>query len=629
MLKLKSLYQKVTQKTAKKRVLFFLLGDIILIPLAIFLAFLLRFDGKIPDEYFGGLIGVIFLTLFFSLPIFYLYRLYSFSWTYISTSELISLIKAVSLTLVLLTITLYFTSHFPLFSIFPRSTLFISYFLILFFCGGFRFLKRIYLELSSSRKQKEKKRTLIVGAGDAGEEILRSIFSSQKKSPYWPIGFVDDDPLKQGMMIHGLKVLGKINDIIQIGKAHQIESMIIALPTAGSSVIKKAVEKGRELGLKEIKIVPSIVEIIDGRISLQDLKELQIEDLLAREPISLKMEEIQNFITDKKILITGAAGSIGSELSRQIARFKPAKIILLDQEETGIFCLSEDLRERFLQLEFRAVVGNIQDRKKIDLLFKEEKPEIVFHAAAYKHVPVMEEHCDEAVKNNIFGTKIMAEIALKYKVKNFVYISTDKAINPTSVMGATKRVGEMICQALNDSTNGETKFVSVRFGNVLDSRGNVISLFKKQIAKGGPVKVTHPQMKRYFMTCPEACLLVMKAAALGQGGEVFILDMGEAVRIVDLARELIRLSGFEPDRDIPIVFTEVRPGEKLFEEILTAEEGTVATQDKKIFKAKLPNIDKKKLYEALQKLRRAAQQGNNSKIKAILKELIPFYHPAS
>jgi len=519
---------------------------------------------------------------------------------------------------------------------FPRSTFFISYFLIFIFCGGIRFAKRIYLQLFQKGLEKNKERTLIIGAGDAGEQILRSILVSKNNS-YLPIGFIDDSSIKQGVIIHGLEVLGKIDDIPEIVRGKQIKQMIIALPSAGSQAIKKAVELGRKAGLKKIRVIPSITEIINGEVSIRDLREIQLEDLLGREPVSLDMTAIRDFIQEKIVLITGAAGSIGAELSRQVAKFKPSLILLLDQDETGIFNISREIEDKFPYLKIKSLIADVRDKEKINRIFDEFRPNIIFHAAAYKHVPLMEEHPDEAVKNNIFGTEIVAKTALKYGVEKFIFISTDKAVNPTSIMGSTKRIGEMICQVLNQenfipyrdgvSGAGHTKFISVRFGNVLDSRGSVIPIFKEQIKKGGPVKITHPEMKRYFMLTSEACLLVMQAAEIGQGGEVFVLDMGEPIRISDLAKELIRFSGFEPDKDIPIVFTEPRPGEKFFEEILTAEEGTVATQHQKIFRAKLSKNDKEKLKKGLEELKTAAEKNEPGEIINIFKKLISSYKP--
>ena len=604
------------EKTALKRILFFAALDIVLISLSVVLAFFLRFEGKIPFQYIEEqtLQQVVILTLLFCLPVFYFFGLYSFSWSYVSTKELISLFKAITLSFVFLVFSILVLRTFKGF---PRSILIISYFLIFVFCGAVRFAKRIYLELIRDKKgrKKEREKVLIIGAGDAGEQILRSILSL-KDSSCLPVGFVDDSASKQGLTIHGVKVLGKIEDIPKIVKKKQIKQVIVALPSVSSKTIKRAVELSREAGLKNIKVVPSMAEIIDGEISVRDLREIQIEDLLGRQSVELNTEAIKKFIKEKNILISGAAGSIGSELSRQVAKFKPASLLLLDQDETGIFNIFRELKNKFPYLKIQPLIANITDSSKVNYLFSNFKPNIVFHAAAYKHVPLMEEHPDEAVKNNIFGTKIIAEAAKKYGVEKFVFISTDKAINPVSVMGATKRVGEAICQFLNQQS--ATSFVSVRFGNVLNSRGSVVPIFKEQIKAGGPVEVTHPEMKRYFMTISEACLLVMQAAEIGQGGEVFVLDMGKPIRILDLAKEMIRLSGFEPDKDIPIVFIGPRPGEKFFEEILTAEEGVVATQNQKIFKAKLSSVDEAKLKEGLEKLKGAKKE----EIKNVLKEII-------
>ncbi len=615
---------KFLKRTAKTRILFFLTADIFFIFLSVFLAFFLRFEGKIPSQYFEGILpGMIFLTLIFCLPIFYFSRLYSFSWSYVSASELISLTKAITLSFLLLGVSLFILRDQSIFQGFPRSILIISYFLLFIFCGGIRFAKRVYLELFTNRKsEKERRKTLIVGSGDAGEQILRSILSS-KYSPYLPMGFVDDNSTKQGVLIHGIKVLGKIEALPVIIQEKQIEQIIIALPSAGSQIIKRAVELSRKAGIRSVKVVPSMAEIINGEVSIRDLRKIQINDLLGREPVKLDAKAIESFIKNKIVLITGAAGSIGSELSRQVAKFKPSVILLLDQDETGIFNISEELKVKFPYLKIQSLIADIRDEEKINQLFNKFRPKVVFHAAAYKHVYLMEKEPDESVKNNIIGTEVVAESSLKFAAEKFIFISTDKAVKPTSVMGATKRVGEMICQTFNQKKS--TRFISVRFGNVLNSRGSVIPIFKKQIGNGGPVEVTHPEMKRYFMTIPEACLLVMQAGAMGEGGEVFVLDMGKPIKILDLAKEMIRLSGFEPDKDIPIVFTKPRPGEKFFEEILTAEEGTIATQNQKIFKARLSIVDENKLKNNLEALKKAAEESDFQKIKSILKEFVPFY----
>jgi len=617
-------FHSLFKKTIVTRNIFFILTDVILIAVSVWLAFLIRFDGLVPAPYLHFIFETVGLAAIFTIPIFYSQGLYSFSWSYVSASELISLFKATSISFLFLGAAIYISKDFTSFATFPRSIIFISYIFVFVLCGALRFAKRIYLHIIGSNRLLKKEKILIIGAGDAGEQILRSMLSAVN-SPYTPVGFIDDSSIKQNITIHGLRVLGKIEDIQKIVKKYQIEQMVIALPSASGKTIKNAIENGKKAGLKKIKITPPITEIINGHLSLRSLKNVGVEDLLGRERVSLEIKQIENFIKDKVVLITGAAGSIGSELSRQTAKFNPSLIMLLDQDETGIFNISEELKNKFPHLEIKSLVANILDRKKIEEVFKKFKPKVIFHAAAYKHVPLMEAQPDEAVKNNIFGVKNLAEVSLENNVEKFVFISTDKAVNPTSVMGATKRVGEMICQAYNQKNN--VKFISVRFGNVLNSRGSVMPTFKEQIRKGGPVEVTHPKMKRYLMLISEACLLVMQAGSMGRGGEVFVLDMGEPVKILDLAKEMIKLSGLELDKDIAIVFTKPRPGEKLFEEILTAEEGTVATQNQKIFMANLSNIDSVKLEKKIEELKKIVGSPQDEKIISILRSFLPHYKP--
>jgi len=607
-------------RTKKARILFFLATDIVLILLSVVFAFLLRFDWQIPSEYIKNnvLQSLMLLCLVFSLPAFYFFGLYSFTWAFVSIYELISLAKAVVLSFIFSAASIFVLKNFIGF---PRSALLISYFLIFIFCGGIRFAKRIYAELFKIGDGGGE-RILIAGAGWVGEQVLRNILSLCGKN-YFPIGFIDDDPAKQKISIHGCKVLGRVKDIPEIVKDRRVEEMIVAFHSSETSLIRKAVELGRGAGLKKIKTIPSTAEIIEGEISLANFRDVQIEDLLGRAPLVLETNAIENFIKNKIILVTGAAGSIGSELTRQVAKFRPKLILVLDQDETGIFNISEELKARFPKLPVKSLIADICDKAKINKAFQDLKPSIVFHAAAYKHVPLMEEHPEEAVKNNISGTEIIASAALGNGAEKFVFISTDKAVNPTSVMGATKRVGEMICQNLNQKNH--TKFISVRFGNVLNSRGSVIPIFKEQIRKGGPVEVTHPEMKRYFMMISEAVLLVLQASQMGQGGEVFVLDMGRPVKILDLAREMIKLSGFRPDQDIPIVFTKPRPGEKLFEEILAAEEGTISTWHKKILKAKLTQVQEDKLKGGLAELKQFAENWDKKEIADALKKLVPSY----
>ena len=617
-------FHSLFKKTTVTRNIFFILTDAILIAVSVWLAFLIRFDGLVPAPYLHFIFETVGLAAIFTIPIFYSQGLYSFSWSYVSASELISLFKATTISFLFLGAAIYISKDFTSFATFPRSIIFISYIFVFVLCGALRFAKRIYLHIIGSNRLLKKEKILIIGAGDAGEQILRSMLSAVN-SPYTPVGFIDDSSIKQNITIHGLRVLGKIEDIQKIVKKYQIEQMVIALPSASGKTIKNAIENGKKAGLKKIKITPPITEIINGHLSLRSLKNVGVEDLLGRERVSLEIKQIENFIKDKVVLITGAAGSIGSELSRQTAKFNPSLLMLLDQDETGIFNISEELKNKFPHLEIKSLVANILDRKKIEEVFKNFGPKIIFHAAAYKHVPLMEAQPDEAVKNNIFAVKNLAQVSLETNVEKFIFISTDKAVNPTSVMGATKRVGEMICQAYNQKNN--VKFISVRFGNVLNSRGSVMPTFKEQIRKGGPVEVTHPKMKRYLMLISEACLLVVQAGSMGKGGEVFVLDMGEPVKILDLAKEMIKLSGLELDKDIAIVFTKPRPGEKLFEEILTAEEGTVATQNQKIFMANLSNIDSVKLEKKIEELKKIVGSPQDEKIISILRSFLPHYKP--
>lgn len=608
------------KKRSLIRLLFFLLADVILIFLSVILAFILRFEGQIPERYYFNILGIVLFSWLITLPVFYFFKLYHFTWQYVSTQELVQLIKGTSLSFLLLTGLFFVFRDSFLFSGFPRSTLFITYFFIFILSGSLRFAKRIYLQTLFSLRKGEKQKTLIVGAGDAGEMIMRNILTTRGNF-FDVVGFVDDSESRQGVLIHGKKVLGRIRDIPDIVKNKKVESMIIAMPSVDSRIIRLTVEKAREAGLRKIKIIPPIEEVFSGKVTIGQLKNVEMKDLLGRSVISLNKKSIEKFIKNKSVLITGAAGSIGSELCRQIANFNPSLLILIDQDETGIFNISEEIEDNFPKLKKVIKICDITNKYKIERIFNELKPQIVFHAAAYKHVPLMEENPDEAVRNNVFGTKNVAEFSLLYNVEKFIFISTDKAVNPVSVMGITKRIGEMICQFFNNKSK-TTKFIAVRFGNVLDSRGSVIPIFREKIKKREPIEITHPEMKRYFMITSEACLLVLQAAVIGEGGGVFVLDMGSPIKIVELAEEMIRLCGLEPDKDIPIVFTQPRSGEKIFEEILTDKENAVATQNNRIFIAKLPDIDYIKLDKDIKKLEEELNLGEENRIKKLLKEII-------
>ncbi|MGE5587647.1 MAG: polysaccharide biosynthesis protein [Clostridia bacterium] len=425
-------------------------------------------------------------------------------------------------------------------------------------------------------------RALIVGAGEAGVMVAKEL-RTHPELGYDVVGFVDDDRSKQGYMLADLRVLGTRGDLAALVGRHDVDEIIIAMPSAPGRVVKEIVAACEGLGTR-VKTLPGVYELIDGKVDVSRIRDVQIEDLLRREEIKVDLDRIGGYLTGRRVLVTGAGGSIGQELCRQIARFRPENLVLLGHAENDIYEIDLELRETFPDLCVAPVIGDIRDAARMEGVFGRHKPDVVFHAAAHKHVPLMEMHPEEAINNNVFGTWNVATAADRHGASRFVFISTDKAVNPVSIMGSTKRAAELLVQALDK--HSETKFIAVRFGNVLGSRGSVIPLFKRQIAAGGPITVTHPDMVRYFMTIPEAVQLVIQAAAMGEGGEVFVLDMGEPVRIVDLARDLVRLSGLDPDRDIEIKFTGVRPGEKLFEELLTAEEGTVATCHERIFIAR-------------------------------------------
>ena len=608
-------------KTARvKRAIFFLVVDAILISLSIYVAFLLRFDGQIPSNYLANFWVFILLALVAKIPILYLQKLYRISWSYVSIQELLSVFKGVTYGSLLLGTALFILKEVHIFMGFPRSVLFIDYFFTLILIGGFRSAKRVWLQFVK-RFPVEGRRTLIIGAGDAGEQLVRSMLNASH-GDYLPIGFVDDDPVKQGISIQGVRVLGTREEIPRLVESYSIEELLIAMPSVPSKVIKETVELGRKAKVKSMKILPDIGELLSGQVGLSDVREVQLEDLLGREPVRIDTGEIEGYLKNKTVLVTGAAGSIGSELCRQIANFQPRKLITLDHEETGLFNIERELMKRFSRLECVAILGDIKDEKKMARVFAQHEPDVVFHAAAYKHVRMAREHPDEAVKNNIFGTLTVGEAAIKAGAEKFILISTDKAVNPIGIMGMTKRVAEMVIQELN--RRGPTRFSAVRFGNVLGSRGSVIPIFREQIKKRGPVTVTHPEMRRYFMMTSEAVILVLQAGAMGQGGEIFVLDMGEPVKILDLAREMIRLSGYEPDKDIPIVITKPGEDEKLFEDILTAEEGTEATKHEQIFVARMnAHLREEGLTKYLQKVKELADRGaGEGEIREILRKMI-------
>jgi FlaA1/EpsC-like NDP-sugar epimerase len=618
----------------KKRNFWIVLGiDFFLLCLAYFLSYLIRFEGKIPPEVILNIKHTIWLIIPFKLLVFFNFKLYKGMWRYTSINDLLNLIKAtfVSSTVIILTIL-----YFHRFEGYPRSVFIIDAFLTLFFIGGIRLFIRLIHQTATSNivnttrfpffqnMKKGLKRLLIIGAGDAGEKILRELHGNPRLK-YDVVGFLDDDPKKHGMQIHGVPVLGDMDHLSILAKEHEIDEILIAIASATRKEMRQIVDLCKETGLK-YRIIPGIGELIDGRLTVKAIRDVVYEDLMGREAVQLEMEKIGKYIKNKSILVTGAGGSIGSELCRQIAHFFPRNLILLDHTENNLYQIESELRKDFPYLKFTSNLGNVLNQSVLRAVFSKHKPKAVFHTAAYKHVPMMELNPCEAIFTNILGTQRLLEIVKEFEIERFVLVSTDKAVRPTNVMGASKRLAELLTQCYDNRFN-PTRFMSVRFGNVIGSSGSVIPLFKRQIERGGPVTVTHPEITRYFMTIPEASQLILQTGAMGEGGEIFILDMGSPVKILDLARDLIRLSGFEPDEDIEIKFVGLRPGEKLYEELITEGEGIFPTSHEKISVLRKPPCDFNWLKTQIDELTVLAEKQDAVGIKRKLKEILPEYEP--
>lgn len=594
--------------------------DIISVILAAFISIYLRFDSdKIPANYLSMLISYLPLAVIIYLLSFYVFKLYGRIWRYASATELIAVVMAN-----LVGSAVWYSISLYIGAVLPRSLYVFTFLLLIFFIGGIRMALRFYSYVMNKPKykqmQRKKNKVLIIGAGDAGAMLLREIeryhIANRKV-----VGFIDDDKNKTGKILLGVKILGTRDEIIKIAAEKSIDEIIIAMPSVKGKEIKAIINICKETNCK-LTILPGLYEIIEGKVSISQLRPVDIEDLLGRDPVKLDTTAVKEYLAGKIVLITGAGGSIGSEIVRQVAKMQPKKLLLLGKGENSIYEITQELKINCPEVKTVPIIADIRDKERIKAIMDYFKPQVVFHAAAHKHVPLMEYQPAEAVRNNILGTKVVADEAAAHNVETFVMISTDKAVNPTSVMGCTKRVAEMYVQSMNK--NSGTRFVAVRFGNVLGSRGSVIPLFKKQIAKGGPVTVTHPDMKRYFMTIPEASQLVLQAGAMAKGGEVFVLDMGEPVRIYDLAKDLITLSGLIPDKDIEIKITGLRPGEKLFEELLSAEDGTEKTTHKKIFTARIKEIDKAGLDKEISKI---LEITDGEEVVAALQKIVPTYTP--
>ena len=487
--------------------------------------------------------------------------------------------------------------------------------------SGLRMLVRLYHEEFFSETRGSARRFLIIGAGNAGEALLREMLR-RKDVQYDVVGFIDDNPAKVGMSIHGISVLGNVDQLPELCKKNAIDELAIAIPSASRKQLRRVVQVCQGTKLR-FSTIPSLTDIASGKLRVSQMRDVDINDLLGRDVVKLDLDEIEKFLKDRVILVTGAGGSIGSEMCRQVCAFGPKLLLLVEQAENPLFFIEGELRRNFPGVKMNAIICDITDKMRVEQIFSDYRPEVVIHAAAHKHVPLMEGNPGEAVKNNVLGTRTVADAADVYDAATFVMISTDKAVNPTSIMGSTKRVAEMYIQDLNNTSN--TRFVTVRFGNVLGSNGSVVPIFKQQIAVGGPVTVTHPEMRRYFMTIPEASQLVLQAAAMGEGGEIFVLDMGEPVKILDLARELITLSGFRPGEDIEIEFAGLRPGEKLFEELSIEGEDMIQTEHPKIAVWRNIPKDRQTLRDSIERLIATAPTQDHKKIVEAVRQLVPEF----
>ena len=595
------------------------------VQLAIFLtagisAFLLRFDFHIPRYYHPHLVAGICAWVLAKVLVFHLLGLDRGWWRYASVPDAIRVVAANVLGSSLACVGLILLAPAG----FPRSLYILDFLLCLSMTAGVRLAVRVAFETSRIQNGAAKKRTLIYGAGDAGVTLLRDIRQNPSLA-YEVVGFIDDDRQKVGLVVQRTKVLGDGGSLGAVVGKYQVDIVLIATPSASGVQMTRILRQCQQAAVS-YKTVPGLGEIIEGNGLAKQIRDVAVEDLLGRSPARLDEQEIARKLEGKVVMVTGAGGSIGSELCRQIARFRPKAIVSYEISETALFQLDLEMKQRFPDVAFHPEIGSVQNSQRLDEVLEHHQPSILYHAAAYKHVPLMEAHIFEALENNVFGTYTTGLAAAEHGLEDFVMISTDKAVRPTSIMGVTKRLAEL---AANSLQNGRTRFVSVRFGNVLGSNGSVIPLFKKQIAGGGPVTVTHPEMQRYFMTIPEACQLVLQASTMGRGGEIFVLDMGEPVKIVDLARNLILLSGLQPDEDIEIEFTGIRPGEKLYEELRTFEESTVPTRHEKVKVFSGPSPPYEEIRVHIETLRQICAARDVAQLILRLKEIVPEYNPSS
>ena len=606
-----------------QRMLLLMVLDAVFTVFASYVAVLTRMEFKVDWWIWNNYLKVIGIDILITLVVYYVFKLYKSMWRYASIIEVRRLLLAVYCSDFLRMLLYVFVLKVEL----PRSWYFLEPCMLLILSSTLRFLYRGMRSMKNDNSFFEQDKHLInvmiIGAGEAGNMLLREI----KRSSHLPmrvVCFIDDDPLKQGYYMNDVPIVGNRDVIGEMVKKYEVDEIYIALPSASINERRELMTICNDTGCK-IKLLPGIYQLMNGEVKVSKLRNVEIEDLLGRDPISVNMNQIASYVENRTVMVTGGGGSIGSELCRQVAARHPRKLIIVDIYENNAYDIQMELRNTHPELNLDVRIASIRDGEKIDALFNELRPEVVYHAAAHKHVPLMEDSPNEAIKNNVFGTLNVVRAADKYHVKRFVQISTDKAVNPTNIMGASKRMCEMIIQAF--SRHSRTVFTAVRFGNVLGSNGSVIPLFKKQIAHGGPVTVTDKNIIRYFMTIPEAVSLVMQAGIFAKGGEIFVLDMGEPVKIDDLARNLIKLSGFTPDVDIPIIYTGLRPGEKLYEELLMDEEGLQKTENGSIFIGHPLDFDEEVYFEQLHHLRGTIDDMHQDTIREEVQKIVSTYHP--
>ncbi len=574
---------------------------------------------SIDPQFWKAIQDAYLLNVFVTLVVFYIFRLYNSVWRYASDTEMVNVVIAVTICAVMQPVIFWLLDTYV-----PKSFPFFYGFFLALFAGGVRFSYRFLRMVQNKRlnhyNAPERQNYMIVGAGASGNAILQEVQSSKYLSMHVAC-FIDDNPGCQGKYLRGVPIVGGREKIAESVDKFDIDEIIIAIPSASRSQLRPLIEICKETG-RRIQILPGMYQIIKGDVNVSNLREVQIEDLLGRDPVSVDMDSILGYVQRKVVLVTGGGGSIGSELCRQVARHNPKRLIILDIYENNAYEIQQELKRDYPGLDLTVLIGSVRNTRRVDEIFRDYRPDIVYHAAAHKHVPLMEDSPNEAIKNNVFGTLKVATAADRYGTGKFVMISTDKAVNPTNIMGASKRICEMVIQNMNRKSR--TEYVAVRFGNVLGSNGSVVPLFKRQIEKGGPVTVTHPDIIRYFMTIPEAVSLVLQAGAYARGGEIFVLDMGEPMKILDLAKNMIKLSGYRVDEDIKIEFTGLRPGEKMYEELLMREEGLKETANRMIYIGRPIEYDDALFEQQLERLQEASRNESQD-IRALVREIVPGY----